>query len=497
LEGEAESLLEGYSRRQAEYPYAEWRTKGYDAACRALTPIDAWFKRQLAKTPSLIRRKRFSELYESLLSRKIQLGAIDPGTMVRDGIIERSIGSGGFGTVWKIRTNDNSPDKAYKVYHPHDIRDLEKTSRFRNGFEAMDRLHHNHIVKVHRFTDCPLGFVMDYIPGENLREIDPVNTIRDTESQLSLLIEIADTVRHAHDNDVIHRDVKPENIICIQDEQAGWTPFLTDFDLAWFTTQTRRATKSALGVVYYAAPEQHVAFDPKKAVGKRPTLDVFSFGQLCHFILTGIDPDPVRLDVNAERISAKLSGWSTSAAVAQFRELYEGCTRWEPEERIGDFDTILATLRDIRDEITYTSLDRKVDVSDFVAELFFQLSGQPLDPSQQHDVAFTSSSGNWNIQLNHRERPISRKAKTGAIIEAHFTPNMLIGLERIKNERMRTVRNSRVDSVLGSDGSARRRSGRQGSYEVYVDFTVVSLNIRSVRTIRDKISRVIGALERS
>jgi eukaryotic-like serine/threonine-protein kinase len=498
LENEAESFLEQYGRKIGEYQYSEWRTEGYEAACRALTPIDSWFRTQLTRNPSLSRRPRFAQLYESFLSRKIQLGAIDPGTLIDEGILSESIGSGGFGTVWRILGADNSPDKAYKIYHPHDIRDLEKSSRFKTGYEAMRMLRHDHIVRVYRFSECPLGFVMDYIPGQNLREVNPASAMREPHLQLDVLILIAETIQHAHNSGVIHRDIKPENIVCTYEVSRGWVPYLTDFDLAWFSTQTRRATKSALGVVYYAAPEQHVAFDARKALGKRPTLDVFSFGQLAHFMVTGQDPDPVRIERNIERIGSRLNNWATGSAVTQFLDFYRRATAWEPEDRFQEFDPILSVLRDVKNELTYTTTNRKLEHLEFRNEVIFQASGRPVAEEEATNavVSFTATSGNWNVILSCKEQALGRKQRSALILMAHFIPSERIGLQSISAERMRSILNARVDSVLQGAVTARRRSGRHGSYEVFVDFEVLDVSVKRVRDVRNMLSAVIGALER-
>jgi serine/threonine protein kinase/uncharacterized caspase-like protein len=496
IEDQAESFLEQYGRKLSEYQFSQWRTEGYEAACRALMPIDSWFTKQLSKNPSLSRRQRFGQLHDALLSRKIQLGAIDPGTVIEEGILKASIGSGGFGTVWHVVGANGSQDRAYKIYHPHDVRDLEKASRFKTGYDAMEMLRHDHIVRVHRFSECPLGFIMDYIPGQNLRDLDPASAIRDPERQLDILIHIAETIEHAHSNGVIHRDIKPENIICTYEAQREWVPYLTDFDLAWFSTQTRRATKSALGVVYYAAPEQHVAFDARKALGKRPTLDVFSFGQLAHFMLTGQDPDPVRLNLNVERIGKRLTQWITSSAVNQFLELYEKVTQWEPEDRIQDFAEILARLRNIRDELTYSTPARKLGHLEFRNEVIFQVSGRSVSDVTSKVASFTTTSGNWSVLLSCTEQALGKKQRSALILHCQFIPNERVGFPNITNERLRSILNARVDRVLTGAVSARRRSGRHGSYEVFVDFEILDVTGKRVRDVRDMLSHVINALER-
>lgn len=94
-------------------------------------------------------------------------------------------------------------------------------------------------VKRHALEDCPLAFTMDFIEGANLRHW--VGAADSPADMLSLMLTVADTLRHAHSRGVVHRDVKPENIIVAPDEASrGWVPFLTDFDLAWFSTATGR-----------------------------------------------------------------------------------------------------------------------------------------------------------------------------------------------------------------------------------------------------------------
>jgi len=113
--------------------------------------------------------------------------------------------------------------------------DVAKVKRFTNGYEAMTLLNHPNIVKVHRFSTCPVGFTMDFIEGSNLRDLNPLLSLDGT-GKMNLLIDIAEEVKHAHNHDVIHRDIKPENIVCLLNQDARQVPYLTDFDLAWFST---------------------------------------------------------------------------------------------------------------------------------------------------------------------------------------------------------------------------------------------------------------------
>ena len=139
-------------------------------------------------------------------------------------------------TVWKVEPQDGGSLKAFKVYHPQDIYDEEKIRRFRRGYDAMKQMDHPHIVKVHNFVECPLGFYMDFVDGPNLRSF--TGTVDDPRALVLILLAIGETLKHAHQRSVVHRDVKPENILMAYN--AGqWRPFLTDFDLAWYSTATQ------------------------------------------------------------------------------------------------------------------------------------------------------------------------------------------------------------------------------------------------------------------
>jgi serine/threonine protein kinase len=488
---EATNHLDRYSRLINYYDPSSWRTEGFQEAYRVLTPIAAWFDRQVKQNPSLMKRQDFVQQYDALVSRRQALGTIEAGTRIEEGVIVESIGSGGYGEVWKVE-DEHSNVQAFKIYHPHELRDPEKRDRFQTGYEAMRQMSNAKIVKVARFSECPLGFLMEYISGPNLRELGP-GTFMDSPELLRLLIDIVETIEYAHVKEVIHRDVKPENIIVSTTPDGKYEPHLTDFDLAWYSTANQKNTKSALGVVYYAAPEQHIAYNPRAAKGKRPTLDVFSFGQLMYFVLTSTDPDPVQLTKNAQGLAASARRWGSGEAVAQLRDLYLSCTEWDPEKRIQDFQTIGQLLRAIVASLTYSSQDVRLSARTYMQELLFQLTGEPsrLD---NDSAEFVSSSGNWRVTLSFVTRDARRGVST--TIVAHFVPNEHYGLPGLTVERFNNVLRKSVDAVLSSRDNARRRSTRRDSNDVFVDIDKVSMTLGSVAKTANILTKVLSALEK-
>jgi hypothetical protein len=225
----------------------KWKEAGQYACCQALAPIIDWFERQ----PQAIRQVPvFRELALRLDSRLAQLCVLDEGMRTPEGHLTKLIGAGSFGRVWEVAGSNGK--SAFKAYHANEIHVVEKLRRFRQGYRAMEQLDHPHIVKVHRFVKAPLGFFMDFVEGANLREL--ITEFQEPGEILQMLTIVADTLRHAHTRGVVHRDVKPENIILeYAPESSCWLPYLTDFDLAWFSSASQM-TKEAMGTIYYSAP---------------------------------------------------------------------------------------------------------------------------------------------------------------------------------------------------------------------------------------------------
>src|SRR5207249_2805852 len=122
------------------------------------------------------------------------------------------------------------------------------------------------------------------------------------EKIITLLLRVGETLQHAHGRDVLHRDVKPENILLEFDSEGEVQPYLTDFDLSWFSTATK-LTKVAegFGSHFYAAPEQ--MNNPLSPVAHRSTVDSYSFGEVMFFSLCGRDPAAFDLEGNHKALA--------------------------------------------------------------------------------------------------------------------------------------------------------------------------------------------------
>ena len=483
LDAEARDHLDGYIK-QIAVPLDEWQLKGYKTASQLLRPILRWFDRTAREYPDVSLRDTFSRARAEAESRLAQLGTLSQGTVTDYGKVIDYLGAGAFGTVWRVDPGEGKPNVALKLYHPHELHVKEKRVRFHRGYKAMDLLDHPHIVKVVLYSESPVGFYMDYIDGPNLRDFG--NTVDQPAEILGLLIVIAETLQHAHGRNVIHRDVKPENVLVTYDEEhSRWNPYLTDFDLAWYSTATQ-VTREAFGAIFYAAPEQLAKPGSSEAHAK--TTDIFAFGQVAFFLATGSDPVPMGAADNVRALSNRLGSWGNLEAAEQFRTLYESCTQLNPRDRLQDFRTISEDLFRIHRSLTERTPDQIVESDRFVPELAFALAGL----TQQHGESsvVTSRSGRTNIELSEPQN-----IEDGI---AHLEITLVHGSLQIpgaNNEKARNILNSRLDRVLGEFPTVRRRSGDAGTYRVLIEIGNVEMNNRGVELCRQVIGRAVDSIE--
>lgn len=207
-----------------------------------------------------------------------------PGHMLRK--LEKyevldEIGHGGMATVYRAR--DSSLDRlvALKVLHPHLQRTSEARARFTREAKSVARLRHPHILEIYDYS----GEASDetYIAAELLTGPtvkDFVLAHKDTPPEIAacMALQLADALGEAHEKGIIHRDVKPENVLIHEDRCVK----LTDFGIAHMVdTHTFTATGQILGSPGHMAPEQIESGDCDERS------DVFSLGTVLYFCATG------------------------------------------------------------------------------------------------------------------------------------------------------------------------------------------------------------------
>ena len=193
------------------------------------------------------------------------------------------IGSGGTSIVYKARRLADNREVAIKVIRDEleNIRELER--HFRLEAEALNKMSHRNvrrILGVGQWNDS-LYMVTEYIDGKTLKEIVSNGPVP-LKTAVDYALQIAAGIEHAHRKNIIHRDIKPQNIIVSNDG----TVKIVDFGIARMSSQTTRtmAGRDVVGSVHYLSPEQ------AKSSQVDLRTDIYSFGILLYEMFTGTVP---------------------------------------------------------------------------------------------------------------------------------------------------------------------------------------------------------------
>ncbi len=196
--------------------------------------------------------------------------------------IKEIVGVGGMAYVYKAYDKIDDRIVAVKILKDEYLSNEDFTRRFRNESKAIAILSHPNIVKVY---DVSFGqrfqyIVMEYVDGITLKEyIEQQKDIKWKEA-VHFTVQILRALQHAHDKGIVHRDIKPQNIMLLPDG----TVKVTDFGIARFSRNEMRntaATDKAIGSVHYISPEQARGdITDEKA-------DIYSLGVMMYEMLTG------------------------------------------------------------------------------------------------------------------------------------------------------------------------------------------------------------------
>lgn len=469
--------------------HQQWQMQGYRAAIQVFEPIAKWFRRTIENQPALLSDPDFIRLNQTCQQYAKQLGGLTTGTEMPQGKAEESLGSGTFGTVFRVVDRNGGSDKCFKLYHAQDLHEQAKVGRFRRGYQAMKQMDHPAIVKVREFSDVPLGFFMDFVDGPNARSYLPGIT-DDPTQVIKLLLQVAETLQHAHGRNVIHRDVKPENILIRIDQEGQANAFLTDFDLAWFSSATKM-TKLAegFGSHFYAAPEQMAK--PNSPAARSEKVDVYSFGQLCFFFITGRDPMPLDVHNNVKVLTDTLGQrWTDPHEAKKLVDFYRAATQHEPGKRPGDFRGICQLLAGL--ELALRSPAENYDLAYFLSCVRFTIAGDFLEKPSPVSVTMRSRSGMTELTLM-----IVTENEKRVAIDAAFRPDNIF-VDGMKSHDARTIINQRVDAALHpyqTTYGVRRTGAKSGAFEFAVRIENLTKAREGVLTAREIISKVLDIVE--
>ncbi|MBE6998799.1 MAG: serine/threonine protein kinase, partial [Ruminococcaceae bacterium] len=189
------------------------------------------------------------------------------------------IGTGGMAVVYKARDVKLNRYVAVKILKDEILQDDELRSRFHAEAEAVAAMSHPNIVSIFdvSITKHMEYFVMELIDGITLKQYMQQRKIL-SEAELQLFIsQILKALEHAHSRNIVHRDIKPQNVMILRDG----TVKVTDFGIARMANHQQTVTQNAFGSVHYIAPEQ------AKGGMTDGRTDLYSVGIIMYEMLTG------------------------------------------------------------------------------------------------------------------------------------------------------------------------------------------------------------------
>ncbi|HET6944904.1 MAG TPA: protein kinase, partial [Gaiellaceae bacterium] len=196
------------------------------------------------------------------------------------------VGTGGMSSVYKAHDRLLERNVALKVLHPHYGDDDEYVERFRREARAVAQLSHPNIVTVidRGVDDGRQYIVFEYVDGENLKQLIERTGPLPIRQAIELGLQTAEALAFAHAHGLVHRDVKPQNVLLTPDGEAKVTDFgiARSLDVEHGVTQTG----TVLGTSNYISPEQ-ASGEPVT-----PATDVYSLGVVLFELLTGDVPFP-------------------------------------------------------------------------------------------------------------------------------------------------------------------------------------------------------------
>lgn len=201
---------------------------------------------------------------------------------VLDGRYEilEEVGNGGMAVVYKAKDFDTGAIVAVKILREEYLDNEEFCRRFRNESRAIALLNHPNIVKIFDVCNSPSlqYIVMEYIDGISLKDYIEQQRVVRVKEAVHFTTQILRALMHAHSKGIVHRDIKPQNIMLLSNGRIK----VTDFGIArLITSQTSTITDKAIGSVHYIAPEQ------ARGAATDARADLYSVGVMLYEMLTG------------------------------------------------------------------------------------------------------------------------------------------------------------------------------------------------------------------
>ena len=283
------------------------------------------------------------------------------------------IGTGGMAVVYKARCHRLNRLVAIKILRDEYSQDEEFRRRFHAESQAVAMLSHPNIVSVYDVSTSDEAdyIVMELIDGISLKQYMEKKGVLNWKETLHFAIQIAKALDHAHSRDIIHRDIKPHNVMVLKNGSVK----VADFGIARVMSKSNTLTKEALGSVHYISPEQ--------AKGGRVDnrSDIYSLGVVMYEMMTGRPPydgeSPVAVAIQHINGKPKMPSMLNPNIPGGLEQIIMQAMEQEPGRRYNTATAMLADMDEFRKDPTIlfdyyntsTGIDDATRITSSVAEL--------------------------------------------------------------------------------------------------------------------------------
>lgn len=264
-------------------------------------------------------------------------------------ILEK-VGGGGMALVYKAKCRLLNRFVAVKVLRSEFIHDEEFINKFRRESQAAASLSHPNIVGIYDVgvEDNIHYIVMEFVNGKTLKQLIREKGKLSIEESLDIAIKIAEALSHAHENHIVHRDIKPHNILVTEDGIVK----VTDFGIARAaTTSTVTNTSNVIGSVHYFSPEQaRGGYTDEKS-------DIYSLGVVMYEMVTGKVPfqgdSPISVALKHIQEDIEPPSNFDNSVPKDLESIVMKCVQKDQSLRYSDIRSLLIDLKKVRnsDEI--------------------------------------------------------------------------------------------------------------------------------------------------
>lgn len=267
---------------------------------------------------------------------------LNPGTYLQERyeILEK-IGSGGMSVVYKAKCHTLNRLVAIKVLKEEFASDENFVSKFKMEAQAAARLSHPNIVNVYDVVDEEnLHYiVMELIEGITLKSYIEKKELLDSKEAIGIAIQVAQGIAAAHEQHIIHRDIKPQNMIISKDGKVK----VADFGIARAVSSQTVNSSAAVGSVYYISPEQaRGGYCDERS-------DIYSFGITLYEMVTGRVPfegdNTVAVALAHLEDPVVPPGDYNPQVYPGLEDIILKCTKKKPDRRYGSMEEVIHDLR--------------------------------------------------------------------------------------------------------------------------------------------------------